>query len=146
MRAVVQRVRRASVTVDEQTVGAIEAGVLILLGVAPEDGEDEARWLTQKIANLRIFEDEAGKMNLSLLDIGGGALVISQFTLYGDCRKGRRPSFVGAAHPDLAEPLYERFCALLGEVGVERVETGRFGAMMDVALVNAGPVTLVLER
>jgi len=146
MRAVIQRVSEASVTVDGAGVGAVEQGLLILLGVTEGDDASHAAWLAQKIAGLRIFEDEDGKMNRSLLDVGGGALVVSQFTLYGDCRKGRRPSFVHAAHPDLAAPLYERFVALLSEAGVTRVETGIFGAMMEVALVNDGPVTLILER
>lgn len=145
MRAVVQRVRRASVTVEGQVTGAVDEGVLILLGVTHEDGPEQSRWLANKIAGLRIFRDDQDKMNLSLLDIEGGALVVSQFTLYGDCRKGRRPSFVKAAHPDLAEPLYERFCADLEAAGVERVQTGVFGAMMDVELLNDGPVTLILE-
>lgn len=145
MRAVVQRVSRASVTVDGTVVGAIEGGVLILLGVTHDDGPDQSRWLANKIAGLRIFEDDDGKMNLSLLDAGLDALVVSQFTLYGDCRKGRRPSFAKAAHPDLAEPLYERFCVDLSEAGVDVVERGIFGAMMDVELLNDGPVTLILD-
>ena len=146
MRAVVQRVTEASVTVDGSVVGAIGPGLLVLLGVGPEDTEAQARWLANKLVGLRIFEDEAGKMNLSLLDIGGGALVVSQFTLFGDCSKGRRPSFVHAAPPAIAEPLYERFADLVREAGVERVQTGVFGASMSVALVNDGPVTLILER
>jgi D-tyrosyl-tRNA(Tyr) deacylase len=145
MRAVVQRVQRASVVVDGAEIGAIELGFLVLLGVAPTDGEDQARWLAAKIPALRVFPDDDGKMNRSLLDVGGGALVVSQFTLYGDCRKGRRPSFVKAADPSLAEPLYERFCELLRAEGVVRVPTGRFGAHMEVALVNDGPVTLILD-
>ena len=146
MRAVIQRVSKASVMVDGAAVGAVDQGLLILLGLTEGDDESHAAWLAQKIAGLRIFEDGDGKMNRSLLDVGGGALVISQFTLYGDCRKGRRPSFVHAAHPDLAAPLYERFVALLSESGVARVETGIFGAAMQVALVNDGPVTLILDR
>ena len=145
MRAVVQRVRRARVTVDERVTGEIDNGLLVLLGVAPGDGEEQARWLARKLSGLRIFEDGEGKMSRSLLDIGGGALVVSQFTLFGDVRKGRRPSFSGAAHPSVAEPLYERFCVMLVEEGLQRVERGVFGAMMDVELVNEGPVTLVID-
>lgn len=145
MRAVLQRVTSASVTVDETVTGAVSHGLLVLLGVGPEDTDVQSRWLAAKIASLRIFSDEDGKMNLSLLDVGGGALVVSQFTLYGSCRKGRRPSFVGAAHPTLAEPLYERFCSDLRAEGVSAVEQGVFGADMQVALVNDGPVTLVID-
>lgn len=145
MRAVVQRVSRASVTVDGQVTGAIEQGLMVLLGVAPDDGPDQVGWLSNKLVGLRIFEDEEGKMNRSLLDVGGGMLIISQFTLYGDVRKGRRPSFIGAARPDLAEPLYERFCEAVEALGVDPVGRGVFGAHMDVALVNDGPVTLVVE-
>jgi D-tyrosyl-tRNA(Tyr) deacylase len=144
MRAVIQRVRRAAVVVAGETVGAVEAGWLVLLGVAPADTPAEAAWLADKVANLRAFEDDAGKMNRSVLDIGGGVLVVSQFTLYGDCRKGRRPGFSGAAPPDVAEPLYERFAAELRAVGLP-VATGRFGADMQVELVNDGPVTFVLD-
>ena len=145
MRAVVQRVSEASVSVDEQVVGAVGAGVLILLGVAPGDTEADGLWLARKISTLRIFPDADGKMNLSLLDTGGGALVVSQFTLYGDCRKGRRPSFVSAAPPAHAEPLYEKFMGQLVELGVVAVSSGTFGATMDVALHNDGPVTLVID-
>ena len=144
MRAVIQRVRRASVVVAGETVGAIDAGWLVLLGVAPTDTPAEAAWLADKVAHLRAFEDDAGKMNRSVLDVGGGVLVVSQFTLYGDTRKGRRPSFTGAAPPAVAEPLYERFAAELRAVGLP-VATGRFGADMRVELVNDGPVTFVLE-
>ncbi len=146
MRAVVQRVARSSVAVDGAIVGAIERGVTILLGVSHDDGEEQARWMASKIASLRIFEDDEGKMNRSLLDVGGGALVISQFTLYGDCRKGRRPSFTEAARPEIAEPLVDRFTELLRGTGVRRVESGVFGAHMRVDIDNDGPVTLVLER
>jgi D-tyrosyl-tRNA(Tyr) deacylase len=146
MRAVVQRVTRASVVVEGQTVGAIGRGLMILLGVAHGDGEEQARWLAQKIAGLRIFEDDEGKMNLSLLDVGGSALVVSQFTLYADSRKGRRPSFTDAARPEVAEPLCDRFASLLCEEGVAQVETGVFGAHMQVEIHNDGPVTLILER
>ncbi len=144
MRAVVQRVSQASVVVDGTVVGAIGVGFLVLLGITHEDGEAEARWLARKIAGLRVFEDQAGKMNLSLADVGGGALVVSQFTLYGDLRKGRRPSFVRAARPEHAKPLYERFCQLLAQEGIP-VEQGVFQAHMEVALVNHGPVTLWLD-
>jgi D-tyrosyl-tRNA(Tyr) deacylase len=146
MRAVVQRVARASVTIDGDTVGQIGQGLMILLGVTHGDGEEQARWLAHKIAGLRIFDDEEGKMNRSLLDVGGSALVVSQFTLYGDCRKGKRPSFTGAAHPEVAERLYERFVSLLGQAGVDQVESGVFGARMRVEIHNDGPVTLILER
>ncbi len=145
MRAVIQRVRHARVTVDGAVTGEISMGLLILLGVAAEDTEKDGAWLASKLANLRIFADADGRMNESLLDIEGGALVVSQFTLYGDCRKGRRPSFVGAAHPDHAEPLYERFCEQMAEQGVAVVGRGVFGAMMDVELLNDGPVTLIVD-
>ena len=145
MRAVVQRVREARVTVGGQVTGKVDAGLLILLGVAPGDSEEQARWLARKLAGLRIFEDVQGKMSRSLLDITGDALVVSQFTLFGDVRKGRRPSFSGAAHPSHAQPLYERFCVMLEEEGVGRVERGVFGAMMEVELLNEGPVTLVID-
>ena len=131
-------------TVDTRVTGQIEAGLMILLGVTASDGAAESAWLAKKLAGLRIFPDNAGKMNRSLSEIGGAALVVSQFTLYGDCRKGRRPSFVKAAHPDHAEPLYEQFCEDLRDLGIP-VQTGVFGAMMDVSLVNDGPVTLVVE-
>jgi len=146
MKAVVQRVSRASVTVDGETVGAIGPGLMILLGVTHRDGEEQARWLANKVAGLRIYEDAEGKMNRSLLDEGGSALVVSQFTLYGDCRKGRRPSFTDAARPEVAEPLCERFIGLLREAGVGQVESGVFGAHMTVEIHNDGPVTLILER
>jgi D-tyrosyl-tRNA(Tyr) deacylase len=146
MRAVIQRVSEASVTVEGEVVGAIGTGVLVLLGVTDGDTDANARWLADKIAGLRIFEDDAGKMNLGLADIGGAALVVSQFTLYGDTRKGRRPSFVKAARPEVAEPLYEAFCGHLRRAGIAPVETGVFGAMMDVRLLNDGPVTLILDH
>lgn len=145
MRAVVQRVSRASVTVDGEVVGAIGPGLLILLGVAHDDGPAEADWLARKIVGLRIFEDRAGKMNLGLLDVEGQAMVVSQFTLYGDSRKGRRPSFVEAARPEIAEPLVQRFADTLRQHGVY-VEMGVFGAHMLVDIHNDGPVTLILER
>jgi D-aminoacyl-tRNA deacylase len=145
MRLLIQRVSHARVTVGGETVGAIGPGLVILVGVAPGDGEEQARWLANKTAGLRIFEDAEGKMNASLLDAGGAALVVSQFTLYADTRKGRRPSFTDAAPPEIAEPLVERLAALLRERGVP-VETGVFGASMQVEIHNDGPVTLILER
>ncbi len=145
MRAVVQRVSRAAVTVDDQVVGAIGPGLVILLGVTHEDEEEQADWLARKIAGLRIFEGRQGKLNCSLLDVEGQALVVSQFTLYADCRKGRRPSFSDAARPEVAEPLVEHFAERLQGYGVP-VETGVFGAYMQVDIHNDGPVTLVLER
>ena len=145
MRAVVQRVSRAAVRVDGETVGAIGRGFVVLAGFAPADDEPALVWMAEKLAGLRVFGDAEGKMNLGITEVGGAMLVVSQFTLYGDASKGRRPSFVAAAPPDQAEPLYDRFVVLLRERGV-RVETGRFGAMMDVELVNDGPVTLLLER
>jgi D-tyrosyl-tRNA(Tyr) deacylase len=144
MRAVVQRTSGASVTVDDVVTGKIGLGVVVLVGIAQSDGTAEAEWLADKVANLRIFQDEAGRMNLSLLDVGGSALVVSQFTLYGDARKGRRPSFVRAAQGDHAEETYDAVVDALRRLRV-RCETGRFGAMMDVALVNDGPVTILLD-
>ena len=145
MRAVVQRVSRASVTVAGEVLGEIGPGLLVLLGVGPEDGPAEVDWLARQVAGLRILEDEAGRMNRSVLDSGGGVLVVSQFTLYGDCSRGRRPSFIGAAAPGLAEPLYEAFCEAVAAQGVAVVARGRFGADMAVSLVNDGPVTLILD-
>lgn len=145
MKAVVQRVSRGSVTVEGKEVGAIGRGVVVFLGVGTGDDLSQARFLAEKIANLRIFEDPQGKMNLSLLDIEGEALVVSQFTLYGDCRKGRRPSFIEAAPPQEAQMLYRKFCDFLRETGV-KVVTGRFQAMMKVEIINEGPVTLLLEK
>ena len=145
MRAVVQRVSRAAVRVDGETVGAIGRGFVVLAGFAPGDDEPALAWMAEKLAGLRVFGDAEGKMNLGIEEAGGAMLVVSQFTLYGDASKGRRPSFIGAAPPEQAEALYDRFVALLRERGV-RVETGRFRAMMDVELVNDGPVTLLLER
>jgi D-tyrosyl-tRNA(Tyr) deacylase len=144
MRAVIQRVSRAKVSVDGETTGKIEKGILVLLGVSREDSEKEADYLLEKTLNLRIFDDDAGKMNHSLLDIQGELLVVSQFTLYGDARKGRRPSYIKAAEPDEANRLYEYFVAQARRQ-IERVETGRFQAMMDVELVNDGPVTILLD-
>ncbi|MEZ6186346.1 MAG: D-aminoacyl-tRNA deacylase [Planctomycetota bacterium] len=145
MRAVVQRVSRASVTVDGAVVGAVEAGFLILLGVAKGDPPQAEALLARKVAGLRVFKDAAGKMNASLLDTAGGALVVSQFTLLADCKKGRRPNFLQAAAPEEAERRYLGFCELLRQEGVRRVETGRFGASMQVDLLNDGPVTIVLD-
>ena len=145
MRAVIQRVRRGQVTVEGQAVGEIGLGFVILLGVGHSDGPAEADRLAAKIANLRIFADHEGKTNLSLLDVGGEVLVISQFTLYADCRKGRRPSFVRAARPDVAAPLVGTFADGLRREGVGRVETGEFGAMMLVEIENDGPFTIVLD-
>jgi D-tyrosyl-tRNA(Tyr) deacylase len=144
MRAVLQRVRRARVSVGDEVVGTIEQGLLVLLGVADGDTSEAARWLADKVVTLRVFADEAGKMNRSVAEVGGGVLVVSQFTLYADCRKGRRPSFIGAAAPELAVPLYETFVEAVRAQGV-RAATGRFGAMMQVELVNDGPVTLILD-
>lgn len=145
MRVVVQRVEKGKVTVDDHTVAEIGRGVVILLGIGPDDGEEQARYLAEKIANLRIFADEEGKTNLSLLDVGGGAIIVSQFTLYADTRKGRRPSFVKAAPPEVAEPLVERFAGLMGAQGVP-TQTGQFGAKMLVEIFNDGPVTIWMER
>jgi D-aminoacyl-tRNA deacylase len=144
MRAVIQRVREASVTVADGVVGAAGPGVVVLLGVARGDGEEEARRLAGKVARLRIFENEEGRFDRSLLDVQGEALVVSQFTLIADTRKGNRPSFTGAADPAEAEQLYETFCDVLAGEGVP-VSRGVFGARMEVALVNDGPVTIVLE-
>ena len=144
MRAVVQRVKSASVTVDGERVSEIGAGVLIFLGVAHEDTTKELEYIANKVANLRIFEDAAGKMNCSLLETGGAALVVSQFTLYGDCRKGRRPSFINAARPEVANALYEEFITALEKRNVP-TQGGTFQAMMDVQLINDGPVTILLD-
>ena len=144
MRAVVQRVKSASVTVDGKPISEIGEGLLIFHGVAQEDTSADLDYLTNKIANLRVFEDDEGRMNRSLLEIGGEALVVSQFTLYGDCRKGRRPSFIDAAAPDKAEALYQQLIQALSNLGIP-VKSGIFQAMMDVKLVNDGPVTILLD-
>jgi len=146
LRVVLQRVKEASVTVAGDTISAIGPGLVLLIGVAHADGEPEADWLAEKIAGLRIMADEEGKMNRSVKETGGAVLAVSQFTLLADTRKGRRPSFVGAAPPEKAARLFDYFCERLRAAGVEPVETGRFRAMMDVSLVNDGPVTIVLER
>ena len=149
MRVVLQRVSRAEVRVREcgasRVSGRIERGFLLLVGFTHSDGEAQLAWMAEKVAGLRLFADAEEKMNLALEDVGGALLIVSQFTLYGDAAKGRRPSFIDAARPEQAEPLYERFVVLLRERGLE-VATGQFGAMMDVELVNDGPVTLLLER
>jgi D-tyrosyl-tRNA(Tyr) deacylase len=144
MRAVVQRVKRAKVTVDDEVTGAIGAGIMLLLGAGDGDTDDDMKWTLDKVLNLRIFPDDDGKMNLSLLDVDGELLVVSQFTLYGDCRKGRRPSFYSAMDPEPAEAMYDRFVECARERDVH-VETGVFAAMMDVELVNDGPVTLLID-
>lgn len=144
MRAVIQRVKSASVKVDGELVSKIGAGLLIFLGIAHEDTETELEYIVNKAANLRIFEDADGKMNCSLLDIGGSALVVSQFTLYGDCRKGRRPSFIDAARPEVANTLYEQFITALEKLNIP-TQGGTFQAMMDVELINDGPVTILLD-
>lgn len=144
MKVVVQRAKNAQVTVEEKVVGKIDIGVMVLVGITHDDSEADAEYLADKIAHLRIFEDETGKMNHSLLDIEGEVLSVSQFTLYGDCRKGRRPNYMNAAKPDYANKLYEYFNQKLKEKGLH-VETGVFGAMMDVQFTNDGPVTLILE-
>lgn len=144
MKVVVQRSKAARVTVDGEVTGAIPFGLVLLVGIAPEDTERDVQWMADKLSGLRIFEDEDGKMNLSVTDVGGSILSVSQFTLYGDCRKGRRPNFMGAARPEHAEKLYEAFNEALRKCELP-VECGRFGAMMDVELVNDGPVTLIVE-
>ena len=144
MRAVVQRVKESSVKVGGEIISRIDRGLLVLLGVAKEDSMSDAEYLANKIAHLRIFEDDAGKMNRSVLDSGGKMLVVSQFTLLGDCRKGRRPSFIAAADPQTAEAFYEHFVRQVQRLGIS-VATGRFQALMEVSLINDGPVTLVLE-
>lgn len=145
MRALLQRVSRAEVRVADRVTGRIGRGLLVLCGFTHTDGQDQLAWMADKIVGLRIFGDTEDKMNLAVSDVGGAILVVSQFTLYGDSQKGRRPSFIDAARPEQAVPLYRRFIELLGERGV-RTETGEFGATMDVELVNDGPVTLWLER
>lgn len=145
MRAVVQRVKHSSVTVNDKVVGKINKGLMVLLGITHTDGDDELTWIVNKILKLRIFADDEGKMNKSLLDINGEILIISQFTLYGDCKKGLRPGFSEAAKPDHAIPLYEKFIKKTKEFGI-KVETGIFGADMKVELLNDGPVTMIVEK
>lgn len=145
MRVLLQRVSRAAVTVDGRETGRIGLGFLVLVGLTNGDSDEQLQWMADKIVGLRLFADTEGKMNLGLVDVGGALLVVSQFTLYGDAQKGRRPSFIQAAHPDVAVPLYDKFVVALRERGVP-VQTGEFGAMMQVELVNDGPVTLWLER
>ena len=145
MRIVLQRVRKARVSVNDRAIAEIGPGLVLLVGIGPTDREEQARYLADKIANLRIFEDQAGKINRSLLDVGGEAIVVSQFTLYADTRKGRRPSFTDAAAPQIAQPLVESFAALLVERGIP-TQTGEFGAHMLVEIANDGPVTIYLER
>jgi D-aminoacyl-tRNA deacylase len=144
MRAVVQRVSRASVVIDGETVGSIGAGLLVLLGVTHDDTSERAVWLAEKVVGLRIFNDADGKMNRDLIEVNGAMLIVSQFTLYGDCRKGKRPSFIDAAPPTIAIPLYEAFINGVKALGIP-VATGRFGADMKVDLVNDGPVTLIVD-
>ena len=146
MRVVLQRVSNARVTVGDSPTGAITRGYVLLVGFTEGDGEDELSWMADKVLGLRVFPDAEGKMNRSLADISGDVLVVSQFTLYGDVRRGRRPSFVDAAPPEVAEPLYDRFVEIVRERAPGKVESGEFGAVMEVSLVNDGPVTLVLER
>jgi D-tyrosyl-tRNA(Tyr) deacylase len=145
MRVVLQRVNQGRVTIDERAVAEIGVGLVVLLGVGPEDGEEQINYLTNKIANLRIFEDDQGKINRSILDVDGEAIVVSQFTLYADTRKGRRPSFTKAAHPEIASPLVDRFAERLTQEGVP-TQTGEFGAHMHVEIHNDGPVTIWMER
>ena len=145
MRAVVQRVSRASVTVDTRVTGSIDRGLLVFLGAGAGDTDDDLRYIVDKVVNLRIFPDDAGKMNRSVLDIGGGVLVVSQFTLYGDVRQGRRPAFTGALEPGMAKTLYERSLDAIRATGVTRVEAGEFAADMKVDLLNDGPVTILLD-
>ncbi len=145
MQCVIQRVSEASVTVEGDVVGEIGPGLLVLVGIGADDGEDQLRWMAEKIVKLRIFSDDEGRFDRSVLDVGGAILSVSQFTLLGDVRKGTRPSFTKAAHPDIAMPAWERFNAIVRELGVD-VATGTFAASMQVALVNDGPVTITLER
>lgn len=144
MKVILQRSRQASVTVNNEIVGQIDKGFVLLVGIGPEDTDKELQWMADKITGLRIFEETEGKMDLDITQVGGAILSVSQFTLFADCRKGRRPNFMGAAKPDMANQLYDKFNALLREKGLQ-VETGMFGEMMDVALINDGPVTIILD-
>lgn len=146
MRVVVQRVKRASVTVAKKVTGSIEQGLLLLVGIHNTDTQEQLRWVCDKVLKLRIFEDEEGKMNRSVSDVNGGILVVSQFTLYGDARKGTRPSFIEAARPEVAEPIYEEMIQYFREQSTLNIQTGIFGATMNVELLNDGPVTLILEK
>ncbi len=146
MKVVVQRVKSASVTIGNEITGAIEEGLLLLVGIHQDDTEEQLKWMCDKILKLRIFEDEDEKMNLSVTDVEGGILVVSQFTLYGNAKKGTRPSFIEAAKPDIAEPMYEDMISYFKEYSELDIQTGKFGAMMDVELVNDGPVTLIMEK
>ncbi|HBZ37628.1 MAG TPA: D-tyrosyl-tRNA(Tyr) deacylase [Balneola sp.] len=146
MKVVIQRVKSASVTVRNEITGAIEEGLLLLVGIHQDDTKEQLEWMCEKILKLRIFEDEEEKMNLSVSDVGGGLLVVSQFTLYGNTKKGTRPSFIEAAKPDKAEPMYEEMISYFKEHSDLSIQTGKFGAMMDVELINDGPVTLILEK
>jgi D-tyrosyl-tRNA(Tyr) deacylase len=145
MRVILQRVKRGYVTVDGSIIGSVDAGYVALVGVTHEDNQTQAEVLARKTATLRVFEDDAGKMNLSALEVGGGVLVISQFTLYADASQGRRPSFINAARPDHAAPLVDYYADCLRKEGIQRVETGKFGAMMLVEIHNDGPVTIILD-
>ena len=145
MKAIIQRVSEASVTIDGEISGSIEKGLMVLLGIHKDDDEKIMDWMINKIVNLRIFEDEAGKMNLSVKDIGSGILVVSNFTLYGNAKKGFRPSFTEAAKPDISEPLYDKFLEKISREDIN-VQSGEFGAMMDIKMTNAGPVTIILEK
>lgn len=146
MKIVVQRVKEASVTVGNEITGAIEQGLLLLVGIHEDDTDDQLKWMCEKILKLRIFEDDEGKMNRSVSDVEGGILVVSQFTLYGDARKGTRPSFIAAARPEKAEPMYDQMIEYFQSISSLNIQGGKFGAMMDVHLVNDGPVTLILEK
>ncbi|MEP1305457.1 MAG: D-aminoacyl-tRNA deacylase [Balneola sp.] len=146
MKVVVQRVKSASVTIGNEITGAIEEGLLLLVGIHQDDTEEQLKWMCDKILKLRIFEDEDEKMNLSVTDVEGGILVVSQFTLYGNAKKGTRPSFIEAAKPDIAEPMYEDMISYFKEYSELDIQTGKFGAVMDVELVNDGPVTLIMEK
>jgi D-tyrosyl-tRNA(Tyr) deacylase len=146
MKIVVQRVKEASVTVGNEITGAIEQGLLLLVGIHEDDTDDQLKWMCEKILKLRIFEDDEGKMNRSVSDVEGGILVVSQFTLYGDARKGTRPSFIEAARPEKAEPMYDQMIEYFQSNSSLNIQGGKFGAMMDVHLVNDGPVTLILEK
>lgn len=145
MRVVLQRCLEASVAVSGNVVGAIGPGLMLLVGIGPEDSTKDVEWMCNKVIGLRIFEDSDGKMNRSVMDIEGEILVVSQFTLYGNCRKGRRPSFAGAGHPSMAEPLVDQLCQVLRSKGVSKVAEGKFGADMKVSLTNDGPVTLIID-